>query len=568
MERNARSKRPSIKRSDSQGKSSPRSPATNSHQSKQKSQKRDLEVKTRGSIRNLNLPLDEGTYIIFDIETTGGNPERNGITEIFALRYSKGSVVDTFYSMVNPGIPIPPIVRRMTGITNRMVKDAPKIQAVMPKFIKFIGQDVLVSHNTIGDLKFLRYYSELTSGKMISNYFLCTHLLVEKLLSSAPDKSLKGLSQHLSLETSGKLHRAEADAYLSFELFKILLSRMKERGISCIIDGIRFQGDFESGIRLGWAVSQKEISQLPESSGIFYLKDQDNKITFLASSLNIAHEVRKLARIRALPRQLLKTVLASRKIEVSHHPDPVSASLEEIRQTIKYRTRFIPSNWHQRTANFLYLSRSRDSFCFSSGPLIKGTVFAVGPIRRGKEASAFMENVASILGRKISKRGLRINPWEAVIIQQILSGGSSPLGLVWRMSRLLWPPFKEHIDKKLATEEKLNQLSAPQGLSDLQSLNGILLIPINEQERVFYSISKGFVQDRRQICGNNDEDLQKPAFLKALLKNARPGLLKPQLWPLSQLDAGLINAISWWITFGTRSYGGQFIPASDVDAIH
>ncbi|MFN9971741.1 MAG: PolC-type DNA polymerase III, partial [Phycisphaerae bacterium] len=65
--------------------------------------------------------LEKGAYIAFDIETTGGNPEKNGITEIFALRYREGVIVDTFYSMVNPGVAIPPIVRRMTGITNKMV---------------------------------------------------------------------------------------------------------------------------------------------------------------------------------------------------------------------------------------------------------------------------------------------------------------------------------------------------------------------------------------------------------------------------------------------------------------
>ena len=65
--------------------------------------------------------LDQGNYIVFDIETTGGNPDKNGITEIFAIKYSGGEAGDTFYSLVNPRIPIPPIVRRMTGINNKMV---------------------------------------------------------------------------------------------------------------------------------------------------------------------------------------------------------------------------------------------------------------------------------------------------------------------------------------------------------------------------------------------------------------------------------------------------------------
>ena len=62
--------------------------------------------------------------------------------------------------MVNPKIPIPPIVRRMTGITNRMVKKEPVIEEVMPKFLEFLEDDILVSHNTIGDMKFLRYFAK------------------------------------------------------------------------------------------------------------------------------------------------------------------------------------------------------------------------------------------------------------------------------------------------------------------------------------------------------------------------------------------------------------------------
>ena len=189
----------------------------------------------------------EGTYIAFDIETTGGNPERNGITEIFALRYRRGEIVDTFSSMVNPLVPIPPIVRRMTGITNKMVKDAPLIEDVMPGFVEFIGDDVLVSHNTIGDMKFIRYFSRETTGKMVPNYYLCTHLLVEKLVKEAPDKSLKGLAE-FSLPADQKLHRAKADAYLTLELFKCLQKKLLEKGVDKIIDGIRFQGEITSRV--------------------------------------------------------------------------------------------------------------------------------------------------------------------------------------------------------------------------------------------------------------------------------------------------------------------------------
>ena len=156
----------------------------------------DMPAATPEMRKFLAKGLDAGNFIIFDIETTGGNPDKNGITEIFAIKFRDGKPGETFYSMVNPGIPIPPIVRRMTGINNKMVRDQPRIDAVIPEFMEFVGDDIFVSHNTIGDMKFIRYFAEKVTGKMPENFYLCTHLLVEKLVSEAPDKSLKGVVRH------------------------------------------------------------------------------------------------------------------------------------------------------------------------------------------------------------------------------------------------------------------------------------------------------------------------------------------------------------------------------------
>ena len=248
----------------------------------------------RGQTQHLDLELDQGSYIVFDIETTGGNPEKNGITEIFALRYRVGKIEDTFYAMVNPQIPIPPIVRKMTGITNQMVRDAPTIDAIMPRFVEFVGGDVLVSHNTIGDIKFLRYFSQAACGQPMANYFLCTHLLVEKLVSEAPDKSLKGLSHFFELHHDGDFHRAEGDAYLTLGLFKNLIAKLTMRGIQTLAQAIRFQGDYESGQRLGWGVDQRALAAIPGGPGLLMIKDQEKRTTFVVGTEDMCREAKKL----------------------------------------------------------------------------------------------------------------------------------------------------------------------------------------------------------------------------------------------------------------------------------
>lgn len=272
--------------------------------------------------------LDRSVFIVFDIETTGGNPERNGITEICALKVKDGEVVDRFYSLINPMISIPPIVRKMTGITNQMVADAPVIHEVFPDFSEFIGDHILVSHNTIGDLIFLRHFAKETLNRDLSNFFLCTHLLVEKLCPEAPDKSLKGLSRHFNL-SGDQFHRAEADAMQTWELFKVLARKLKERAISRVEQAIRLQGDLDSSLRLGWAVPTEKLKGLPHGAGVFYLYDHERRLLLLSGATSVQKEVEKLLKYDLIPRQILKLALRSYDLQASRTSSVFAALMAE-----------------------------------------------------------------------------------------------------------------------------------------------------------------------------------------------------------------------------------------------
>ena len=111
----------------------------------------DLRTTHAGS-----LALGEAPYVIFDVETTGSAVGKGGaITEFGALKLVRGEVVDQFSSLVNPGRPIDPFVVRLTGITDRMVSDAPSISEVMPRFEEFVEGCVLVGHNVHFDCSFV-----------------------------------------------------------------------------------------------------------------------------------------------------------------------------------------------------------------------------------------------------------------------------------------------------------------------------------------------------------------------------------------------------------------------------
>ncbi len=518
----------------------------------------------RGKTKHLSLSLEQGTYIAFDIETTGGNPEKNGITEIFALRYRDHQIVDTFYSMVNPGVSIPPIVRRMTGITNKMVREAPPIKAVMPEFLQFIADDVLVSHNTIGDMKFVRYFAETSCQHEVTNYYLCTHLLVEKLAPNAPDKSLRGLASFFKLPGDAQLHRAEADAYLTLELFKVLLKKMGDKGIASITDAIRFQGDFESGTRLGWGIKQEILQALPETTGVFYLYDFSGNVTFLSSAHNLAREVKRLQKLSALPKQLLRAVLASSDLKFEETPTAFAAALLEAQSIAKSRVRFDPANWHQRTANFIYLSLEEDEFRLTTGPLVAGVVALLGPIRGGKDVTSLLDQISHALGRKPTKKGLKVEAAEA------------PLLIDFFRRRRLEPKFKEKLlslfprfDKNFQNQQKirshLNELAIPEDLFGAEACSGVLAVAIDERWHL-YCIAMGRVLSEFNVQGDLVQGLHAHGLKLRIYRQIKEVMQRQghEVQALTLAEATQLNRMFWWAFFGQRHENVRIIRVEEL----
>ncbi|MCX6130821.1 MAG: exonuclease domain-containing protein [Proteobacteria bacterium] len=513
------------------------------------------KVPPKGRTKHLQEALNEGTYIVFDIETTGGNPEKNGITEIFALRYHQGQIIDTFYSMVNPGVSIPPIVRRMTGITNKMVRDAPPIKAVMPEFIKFIADDILVAHNTIGDMKFIRYFAQHECQHEIINYYLCTHLLVEKLAPNAPDKSLKGLGDFFQLNGDAQLHRAEADTYLTLELLKVLLGKLQEKGISCIADAIRFQGDFESGTRLGWAIKQEDLLNLPETSGVFYLYDFSGQVIFLSSAHNIAREVRRLLRLNTLPKQLLRAVLSSCEIRYQETPTPFAAALLEAESMVRHRFRFDPANWHQRSANFIYICKDENEYRLSTGSLTTDIVGLLGPIRGGRDINILLDHLARILDRKPSKKGLKVLAEEVPLLEAFFRRRTLQQSFREKVLSLL-PKYQAGMRQLQRIRLELAAIRIPDDIHGPLVLTGILAVELSDSWHL-YCLAGGRLHSEFTVAGDLVAGLRSEGLNTNIHRQLKEALQlrERESMPLSYHDAILLNRMFWWMFSGERQEG-------------
>lgn len=174
--------------------------------------------------------LRDEQFTVLDLETTGGRPEISGVLEIGMVKIQKGKLTEKLSSLINPGYPIPPIVRRMTGIRESMVRDAPPFEALAEQVIDFIGCDIVVLHNSPFDLQFLNFHVEKLGKAPFTNPMLCTVRLGHVLVPEAANRRLETLARHLEIPFEAH-HRAWSDAEVTAKLFLIYLDLLENKGV-------------------------------------------------------------------------------------------------------------------------------------------------------------------------------------------------------------------------------------------------------------------------------------------------------------------------------------------------
>ena len=168
-------------------------------------------------------------YAVIDFETTGLSPSYGARpTEIAVVILQDGQITQRYQSLMNPGVPIPYDIQALTGITNAMVKKAPKVETVMQEAFDFAGDHALVAHNAAFDSKF--WEAELSRIQCRSlQPFICSLLLSRRLFPESPNHKLATLVQTLRLPATGKYHRALADAEATAYLLLHIQQELQRR---------------------------------------------------------------------------------------------------------------------------------------------------------------------------------------------------------------------------------------------------------------------------------------------------------------------------------------------------
>ncbi|GGA73852.1 exonuclease [Flavobacterium palustre] len=221
-------------------------------------------------------------YAILDIETTGGQFNEEGITEIAIYKFDGHQIIDQFISLVNPEIPIQPFVVKLTGINNAMLRSAPKFHEVAKRIVEITNDCILVAHNADFDYRILRTEFRRL-GYDFNTKTLCTVELAKKLLPEQTSHSLGKLVRALGIPMADR-HRASGDAMATVKLFKMLLEKDVEKSI--VKDFIKIE------VEKGIAPKLLDILRgLPTKTGVYYIHNQTGNIIYIGKSNNIKKRI-------------------------------------------------------------------------------------------------------------------------------------------------------------------------------------------------------------------------------------------------------------------------------------
>lgn len=167
-------------------------------------------------------------FTIIDIETTGLDPQYCEIIELSAIRVRNGESVDTYSTLVKAVYGVDSYVTYLTGITNEMLKSAPKINEILPEYIEFLGDDILVGHNVHFDINFIYDNAVTILEKSLTNNFIDTLRLSRKLLPNLNSHRLLDMAKHYSINVDVS-HRALSDCFTTLAVFNALKGEYFER---------------------------------------------------------------------------------------------------------------------------------------------------------------------------------------------------------------------------------------------------------------------------------------------------------------------------------------------------
>ncbi|RGA01735.1 DEDD exnuclease domain-containing protein [Microbispora triticiradicis] len=243
----------------------------------------------QGTLDELGTPLREVTFVVFDLETTGGSAAEHAITEIGAVKVRGGEVIGEFATLVDPGGPIPPFISVLTGITDAMVMAAPKFPEVLPSFLEFIAGAALVAHNAPFDMSFLKAACQAGGYPPPANPVVDTADLARRVLTRDETPNCKlGTLARVFRSSTEPCHRALADAKATVDVLHGLIARVGSLGVHTL-------EELRGFVRAPTQEQQRKrhlADGVPGAPGVYVFEDARGEALYIGKSSNLRNRVR------------------------------------------------------------------------------------------------------------------------------------------------------------------------------------------------------------------------------------------------------------------------------------
>ncbi len=268
------------------------------------------------------------TFVVVDLETTGGAPDGRGITEIGAVKVRGGEPLGEFATLVNPGAPIPPFITVLTGITEAMLAPAPPIERVLPAFLEFARDAVWVAHNAPYDTGFLKAACAAFGYPWPRPVVLDTAALARRVLTrdEVPNHKLATLARWLR-SARQPCHRALADARATVDVLHALIGRLGGHRVHTLGETLEFVKAVSPTQRRKRYLAEG----LPDAPGVYIFRDAAERPLYVGTSSSIATRVRSYFTAAEKRARISEMLAAAQRVESIECAHALEAEVRELR---------------------------------------------------------------------------------------------------------------------------------------------------------------------------------------------------------------------------------------------
>ena len=288
----------------------------------------------QASFNDLGTPLAEATFVVVDLETTGGSPSDAGITEIGAVKVRGGEVLGEFQTLVDPETPIPPMIVALTGITDAAIAGAPRVPGAVAAFLEFAAGAVLVAHNAPYDTGFLRGACTRFDIPWPKPLVLDTARISRSALlrDEVPNHRLATLARLAGASTQ-PCHRALADARATVDVLHFLIGRVGDLGVTTVEE--------LAGLTRRVPPQQRRkrflADGLPNGPGVYQFLDEADRPLYIGTSRHVRDRVRSYFTAAEQRSRMAEMVRLTHRVAVVECSTALEAAVRESRMLAAHK---------------------------------------------------------------------------------------------------------------------------------------------------------------------------------------------------------------------------------------